>query len=290
MEQSVMPAPVSQESVKIPRLPGTRMLLKEAWNDYTDHFWTYIGVSAIPVILAYILLVFVAQSQLGFFVLLIPFALVAFIASIWAHVALIYAVTHTSEGAGIKESLQKTWNKFVSYFWIAIITGIITMGGFMLFVIPGIIFMIWFGFAAIIFINEGDRGFRALMKSRECGRNYWWAVFGRLVLTGLIMLAISLLVGFLLGIVFGVLTKNAEFLAQILQNFLTILITPFVLLFDLKIYMHLKKFKGQIALDTPQIKKDKKVIAWLTILGYLVGIVVSVLTVIILVLAVSPQP
>src|SRR3990167_2801820 len=167
MEQSVMPAPVSQESVKIPRLPGTRMLLKEAWNDYTDHFWTYIGISAIPVILAYILLVFVAQSQLGFFVLLIPFALVAFIASIWAHVALIYAVTHTSEGAGIKESFQKTWNKFVSYFWIAIITGIITMGGFMLFVIPGIIFMIWFGFAAIIFISEGDRGFRALIKSRE---------------------------------------------------------------------------------------------------------------------------
>ncbi|MBW2107474.1 MAG: tetratricopeptide repeat protein, partial [Deltaproteobacteria bacterium] len=54
-------------------------------------------------------------------------------------------------------------------------------GGYMLFVIPGIVFSVWFFFAPFVFIDEDARGMDALLKSRFLVRGKWLPVCGRLL-------------------------------------------------------------------------------------------------------------
>ena len=53
------------------------------------------------------------------------------------------------------------------------------MGGFLLFFVPGIIFAIWFSFAAFILIQEDLRGVDALAKSKFYVKGRILPIFGR---------------------------------------------------------------------------------------------------------------
>lgn len=277
-----------------PMLPGTGKLLKETWGDYTQRFWTYIGISVIPTIVTLLLVAFgvggalLGQDTLrssylvagGGIMVLIIAIIAAIIIYLWSAVALLYAMVHASEGVGVQESFRQSWRKIGSYFWISFISGVIAIGGFLLGVIPGIIFSVWFMFALYIFLSEGDRGFQALLKSREYARNYWWPVFGRTLLMGLIVggIYIVFIIFASIGSALALEGTGVEAVLQILQQLLSIVITPFAMLFSLRIYTNLKSIKGQVILGA-EAQKDKKLITWLTVLGFLMPLIILILVV-----------
>ena len=171
------PAPMSTAPAMRPMLPGTVKLLKETWGDYSQRFWTYIGISLVPTVVTLLLLALGISGALfapgalrasylvagGGLMVLIVAIIAAIIIYLWCAVALLYAMVHASEGVGVKESFRQSWGKIGSYFWISFLLGVITLGGFLLFAIPGIIFSLWFMFALYTFVSEGDRGFQALL-------------------------------------------------------------------------------------------------------------------------------
>jgi hypothetical protein len=65
----------------------------------------------------------------------------------------------------------------------------------LLFVVPGIIFMVFYSFAVFAFIYDGYRRSAALKRSRELVSGNWWPVFARLVIGIVIILAFGIIFG-----------------------------------------------------------------------------------------------
>jgi len=115
---------------------------------------------------------------------------------------------------------------FISLMWIGFLTSFIIGGGFMLFIIPGIIFMAWFFFAQFILIKEDVNGMDALLKSREYVRGEWFNVALRLLL----IWAASVLVGAI----------------PLAGPILYLAFFPFVMIFHYLIYRDLREMKGDV--------------------------------------------
>jgi len=88
--------------------------------------------------------------------------------------------------------------------WVGLLAGFVGAGGFLLFVIPGIVFTVWFCFAQFVLVREDLRGMDALLKSREYVRGKG----GKVALRLLLVWAVTLLLvavpvaGPILGMVF----------------------------------------------------------------------------------------
>lgn len=107
----------------------------------------------------------------------------------WGIGAFICAVT--DESLGMREAMEKGWQLFGPFLWLFSLTGFIAGGGFLLLVIPGIIFSVWFVFAKFILVAEGERGMDAVLKSKEYVRGRWGEVFGRLFVIWICETAVS---------------------------------------------------------------------------------------------------
>lgn len=149
-----------------------------------------------------------------------------------------YAVTHQEEALSITDAFRKGWGKIGSYLWIGILTGLITMVGFILLVVPGIIFSIWYLFGTMVFLTEGDRGQKALEKSKAYVRGYWWAIAGRQIILGIIILCLNILAAI------ATLAAPGNALAsQATQLIIQILYGPFAVVYLYRLYLQLRAVK-----------------------------------------------
>lgn len=130
--------------------------------------------------------------------------LLVVIINVWIQIALIYAVKEENTKIGLKNLLISVKDKIASYYWIVFLRGIVVLAGLILFVIPGIIFSIWFCLSQYSFVFDGMKGKKALSRSKELVRGYWWPVFGRILLLVIIAVLISSIskIGFLINFLF----------------------------------------------------------------------------------------
>ncbi|MFA5937245.1 MAG: hypothetical protein WC822_05230, partial [Candidatus Paceibacterota bacterium] len=80
----------------------------------------------------------------------------------------------------------------------SILNGLAILGGFILLVIPGIIFSIWFSFTTYAVVLDNARGTAALSASKKLVVGRWWAVLVRLFIPGILF---ALLIAATQGIV-----------------------------------------------------------------------------------------
>ncbi len=170
----------------------------------------------------------------------------------WGMSGLLYAVT--DDTLTVRGALTSGWPKVGGLIWLLSVLGFLTTGGFLLLFIPGVIFTVWFIFGQFIFIEEDERGMRALLKSKEFVRGYGFDVFVRLLLIWLI----STLLG----------------LVPFVGPLLSFLFLPFVMIYSYLIYQDLKTLKGDVSLSATAGEKIK----WLgtAVLGYVLVPVLAI--------------
>lgn len=95
--------------------------------------------------------------------------------------------------SAFKKGLKFFWR----YLWIIILMTVITLIGYLLFIIPGIIFSIWFTFAMYVLLIENIGGTKALGRSRQLVKGFWWTVFARLLLVAIFSMIISFILNLL---------------------------------------------------------------------------------------------
>ncbi len=101
------------------------------------------------------------------------------------------------EQVDFKDTMILAWRNLWGFFLLSVLLFLITLGGSILLIIPGIIFSVWFSFARFVFIDQ-NLGIRAsLSKSRELIKNRFWPVLGRLIVIGLFFGIISGVVTYL---------------------------------------------------------------------------------------------
>jgi hypothetical protein len=165
----------------------------------------------------------------------------------WGIAAVIYAVV--DKDSGIKESLGRAWQRIGSFIWLFSLLGFIITGGFLLLIIPGILFGVWFAFAQFILAGEDVKGMDALLKSKEYVRDRWFDVFLRLF----VIWIISVIAG----------------MVPVIGPILSILFMPFMMIFAYLVYQDLRSLKGDVGFVSSSGEKFKWIGAGT--LGYIVA-------------------
>ena len=96
----------------------------------------------------------------------------------------------SSKEQKIKISLKDEFSTALSL-WpevllVSIIVGLIQLAGFVLLIIPGIIFSVWFGFALYFVIFEKAKIKESLVKSKALVRGRFWGVFLRILVPSIL--------------------------------------------------------------------------------------------------------
>lgn len=259
IQEQILPA-----QSQIPTLPSVGDLLKRTFSVYKARLGTFLGIMILPAISGFLLLIPSAVLKdipvLGISLFII-FWLVIMIIGLWSQVSLIFAIKEREEKIGIVESFRRGWHKIISFVWVSILVGFITLSGYVLFIIPGIIFSIWFAFSSYVLVSEDLREMNALFRSKQLVAGYWWKVFWRFLIMGIVIL---LFFGALFGIIFfGIKTVGVlfpplvAFIEPIIRIIFTLFIMPFSVAFGFLLYEDLKKQKAQVAFELP--KKETKI-------------------------------
>ena len=172
--------------------------------------------------------------------------LIGFLAGQFATGACFRAITETYLGrkADWRSSLAFAGRKFHSILWIVVLGGILTVIGFVFCLLPGIYLSVAFAVALPVLMSEGQRGRKALGRSRSLVRGRWWKTALTLLVAGVLASVIS-------GVVSGAISAvsfasgddpvAAFFIAAIAGTAGALISTPFsaayhtVLYFDLRV-------------------------------------------------------
>lgn len=271
MEEQENPQP-SFETPSTPKLLGVGALLARGWEIYTSRFWVFMGISA--VIVGLLLMFFGVFAAViwevgmiaGFFLGILAF-LTFFLGSTWAMAALLCAIRDREERIGVVEAFHRGKPYLFPLLWVHILSQVIVAGGFVLLIIPGIILSVSMSLRFYVLVAENKRGINALIKSRELVRGYWWSVFGRLLVIGLLVFIVIFLGGIIGTLVLG------ELVGNILLYTLQFLITPLVLAFGFSLYENLRDTKG-FAVAEPPYKSRGKYVA-VGILGFALPLILG---------------
>jgi hypothetical protein len=140
----------------------------------------------------------------------------------WGLAAMVFAVA--DESIDIKTALQRGWSRIWAFAWVFTLTGFIVTGGFLLLIIPGIIFSVWFFFSQFVLAAEDERGMRALLKSKAYMQGRFFEVFIRLIVVWMVSVAIGMV--------------------PVLGAVLSLLFVPFMLIYGWLIYEDLRPKSG----------------------------------------------
>lgn len=259
------------------RLPDIGVLLKETWELYKKRVGTFLLISLIPSLISSFWALFsagyfaVSRDNINITLLTGILIIIAAIAVIffwfWSQVALLFAIKDSEENIGFKESFRRGWHKIGSYLWISILSALVVIGGYLLLIVPGIIFAIWFSLAAFVLVTENIKGMDALLKSREYIKGRWGGVFWRFIGFGLI---VSLILAALAIVLYLLKLQTVN---NFFNPIIALFLAPFATAYAFLVYRHLKAEKGDFVFQ-PQ---KKGLFIFIAILGFVIPTLIGVI-------------
>ncbi len=181
-------------------LINSRKTLSISWNVYKGQWKSYVGLillffaSMLVPLIASIFIVFgglfLKSAAPNFAAIAGDFSTAGIIIGILLFIPFIIWIlllTYTGalfpgfadERARIGTVLKFTWRKLGSLLWVALLYGVIIAAGIILFIIPGIIWGIYYSMAFYACAFEDKRGMDALRKSKELVKGYVWTIIRR---------------------------------------------------------------------------------------------------------------
>src|SRR3989344_665709 len=122
------------------------------------------------------------------------------------------------------------------YFFSSIIAGLIMGIGFVLLIVPGIIFSAWYGFIGLVVVIENIRYLKALKRSKDYVKGHTLEVVLRWIFIMFIL--------FLLLIPTFILNKNNTMASNIYADIVLLFYVPIIQIYTYLMYLHLKEIKN----------------------------------------------
>ena len=233
-------------------------LFKDSWDLYRQRLPVVVNLLIIPY--AFFLAAQVARPAGGILTpLCFLIGLLAFIPAVAA------AVLSISKGSGFSDSLRQGVRLFFPALWLFVLIELVTIGGVIMFVVPGILMGIWFSFAIFVLVVEGRRGLGALLQSKEYTRGYWWAIFVRLLLVNLLILVAVFVIQSLVSLALG------AAVGMLAYYLLSALLMPFSLAYSYALYRSLASLKP--ALIVVSSKTERGFFIASGVLGFLAPVI-----------------
>lgn len=237
-------------------LISIKKLFSESWKIYKSKFKTFFGVLIVPMLISILSIIFFAgafisvfmaspstskagASSFIFFILGIAFFIFMMVIQIWSQIAVLCVIKDNQEKISIKEAYRRSKSKILSLLVVSSWVCLAMFGGFILFIIPGVIFYVWFAFSSFVLICEDIKGRKALSKSKEYVKGRWSKVFGRL-LASIIVCGIFYIIFSSIFSSLGIDKTIAENLSTVISS---LFVSPFFGIYSFLLYQDLKRTK-----------------------------------------------
>ena len=222
--------------------------LTKTFNIYKKGLKTYLALTVFPAVFSLaITFAFLQNSfQLGIILSLVNIPVYVVITS-----SLYYAISHHQENPSIAVSLIGGLKKLIPLFFVGFLSSLIITGGYLFFVIPGLIFSFWFSLSYYLIYTDNVGGMNALLLSRDYIKGSFSKVFFRFLLLGVF----SLLISAPLALVESLSEQRA--FGAVVTMFYTIFFTPFAFIYIYVLYSALKQLRGEFERNFSKKRKLK---------------------------------
>jgi hypothetical protein len=171
-------------------------------------------------------------------------ALIAVLISAVMQAAILRAAAQATIGdpVDVEASYRYGFSRLWSVILVSLLVGLIVAVGFVLLIIPGIIFLVLLSVSIPALIVEGRRGTEAMSRSWNLVKGHFWHALGVIVVAGLIVGAISGLIGGIGGdnwVVRWIFTAIAQ-----------IVTVPFAALVSVLLYLELRARGETLSAET----------------------------------------
>jgi len=197
-------------------------------------------------------------------------ALVGGIVTLVSYLALVRIVAEKeADPKDILGNGRASLSLFFPYIWLMILQGFMLIGGFTIFVIPGLIFSVYMTVVVFVFVVEGKRSVDVLTRSWGYITGRWWQTLWRMAVVFFLLVLITLLLGIILSLAFG---GSANWGVSVIQNILeSFFIGPLLLCYLFELYADLRVTK-----PLPDALAEKTAKLWLVIFLF-IGIMLALL-------------
>jgi hypothetical protein len=144
----------------------------------------------------------------------------------------------------IDASYKWGFARFGSVLLISILVGLAVFGGFLLLIIPGIIFLVMFSVSIPALVVENLRGTDAMSRSWNLVKGNFWHALGLIIVAGII----TAVVGGIVGAIGGAISDN-WFVVWIFQAIAQIITAPFTALVTVLLYLDLRARREALTAD-----------------------------------------
>ena len=141
-----------------------------------------------------------------------------------------------------QESYRFGFKRLGSVILVSVLVGLAVIGGLILLVIPGLIFLFFLSVSVPVLIVENRRGTDAMSRSWNLVKGHFWHVVGVLVVAGLITGVISSIIGAIGG--------NVWVVRWIFSAIGSIITAPFTALVSVLLYLDLRSRSEALTADT----------------------------------------
>ncbi len=234
-------------------------------------FATYALLIFVPgaciTILANLLPIFIpSELSLGilgvsYLVYILAASILSFI-SFWFSIVFIRIVAKSYTGSAV-HSIATELQEAKVIFWpaigVSILTALAFLGGFLLLIVPGIIFGVWFAFAVYATVIDHHAPMQAMQESKKLVDGRWWPVFLRLLIPSLTFAIIIVVVRYILELPLIYVLEHTDprtllfvtwgMLAELMTSLIALLLAPLTTAVPTILYLELKKHP--VVIPTP---------------------------------------
>jgi len=256
-------------------LPTEDELIAKSWLLTRQNWWYLLKLILVPVILVVVgqllnvLILWLGSladngtvmAVVGILAAIITFLFM--LVAIWGFFAFAFGVVHIENKMSLWQIYTRSAGRILPLIWTSLIIIALVVPGFAIFIIPGIILMVWFSLAQYICLDEGTWGLAAIWKSKELVRGYWWSVVARFMAVQALMMiviysmmyilglggAVLGLISAALGSVGAVISIIGLIIGYVIYLIVMLLLSIFAQVYMAQVYHGIKDTKGKVTVN-----------------------------------------
>ncbi len=226
-------------------------LFRKSWGLYRQNFWLFTGYAAWLILpLAAFLILSTAPKHWLITVIVLLASLGELFIAIWIVATVILTTAQLVENKPVdaEQTSRKAMLSIKNLLATSFLQFLITLGGLILFIIPGLIFSIWYGLSQTVAVLTNKRPIEALAHSKSLVLGRFFPVAWRIISVPLVVgLSYSILVGGIISLTASAMGLDPVELvkgelpiwAEILETTGEIIIIPLILIYGTLLYQNL---------------------------------------------------
>ena len=224
----------------LPRPMGIGEILSTAFQLYQRHWRTLFAIAAV-VVVPFTLLQYLIGDQVRTRGEEVATGVVMFLVLTGA-ITRAVAAEVAGEDPSVEQSYRFGFHRFWSVLLVSVLVGLATIGGLILFIIPGIYIGVRLAVSIEALVVEGRRGTEAMGRSWELVGGHWWHAFGTLVVAGLLTGVVNALITAPFG-------NTSWFVQAVAAAVATVVTLPYSALVGVLLYLDLRARKENLDLE-----------------------------------------